>query len=410
MANYTENLNLLKKDPVADASDTFNIQTMMNDNWDKLDATALKAQAAKTAPIDADAVPVIDSADSSKTKLTTWANIKVVLKTAFDSIYAAATHTHAWSTITGIPGSFTPSTHKNTHSIGGTDALESTDLGLDPTTAAKFFASPVGTESVDQVLSLLGRFQRGMGNEYVWEKGQWSYSYAPSDYTNYISGLVYGNSSPTLYYGDSFHTDGANYVIDNPSTTTPANIALIKGKYMSWPLTATSGVASQLLFIPSNASFSNSGGTLVISAVTIYSPISMSYTKVSYVNSPDSNAYPPAESDGYTYTALGQIGNKAQIATGSYTGTGTYGSSNPTVINTGNQNTKILFVFRSDGAFAGIFLSGLSSGIVIATDGSTSVQRAVSSDANGIFSIYHATTAAYQFNQSGFTYKFISIG
>lgn len=37
MAEYTPNLNLLKKDPVADGNDTFNIQTMLNDNWDKID-------------------------------------------------------------------------------------------------------------------------------------------------------------------------------------------------------------------------------------------------------------------------------------------------------------------------------------------------------------------------------------
>lgn len=37
MAKYTPNLNLYEKDPVADATDTFNIKTMMNDNWDKID-------------------------------------------------------------------------------------------------------------------------------------------------------------------------------------------------------------------------------------------------------------------------------------------------------------------------------------------------------------------------------------
>ncbi|RCX22616.1 tail fiber-like repeat protein [Fontibacillus phaseoli] len=38
MASNTPNLNLLKKDPVTDGNDTFNIQTMLNDNWDKIDA------------------------------------------------------------------------------------------------------------------------------------------------------------------------------------------------------------------------------------------------------------------------------------------------------------------------------------------------------------------------------------
>lgn len=45
MASYTENLNLLKKDPVADGADTFNIESMLNDNWDKIDAAKGKIDA-----------------------------------------------------------------------------------------------------------------------------------------------------------------------------------------------------------------------------------------------------------------------------------------------------------------------------------------------------------------------------
>lgn len=37
MASYTKNLELLKKDPVEDGADTFNIETMLNENWDKID-------------------------------------------------------------------------------------------------------------------------------------------------------------------------------------------------------------------------------------------------------------------------------------------------------------------------------------------------------------------------------------
>ncbi|WP_046214791.1 bactofilin family protein [Paenibacillus wulumuqiensis] len=37
MASNTPNLGLLKKNPVTDGNDTFNIQTMLNDNWDKID-------------------------------------------------------------------------------------------------------------------------------------------------------------------------------------------------------------------------------------------------------------------------------------------------------------------------------------------------------------------------------------
>ncbi|WML35940.1 hypothetical protein [Clostridium sp. OS1-26] len=39
MAGNTPNLNLYKKDPTVDGNDTFNIKTMLNDNWDKIDAS-----------------------------------------------------------------------------------------------------------------------------------------------------------------------------------------------------------------------------------------------------------------------------------------------------------------------------------------------------------------------------------
>lgn len=37
LGSYTKNMNLYKADPVADANKTFNITTMLNDNWDKID-------------------------------------------------------------------------------------------------------------------------------------------------------------------------------------------------------------------------------------------------------------------------------------------------------------------------------------------------------------------------------------
>lgn len=38
MATYTPNMDLLKKNPATEGSDYFNIGTMLNDNWDKIDA------------------------------------------------------------------------------------------------------------------------------------------------------------------------------------------------------------------------------------------------------------------------------------------------------------------------------------------------------------------------------------
>lgn len=55
---------------------------------------------------------------------------------------------------------------------------------------------------------------------------------------------------------------------------------------------------------------------------------------IGYVASPSSTAYPTDDtSGGYRYTRLGQIGEgMTKIETGSYVGTGTYGSSKPNVL------------------------------------------------------------------------------
>jgi len=41
MSSNTINLSLLKEDPAVDGNNTFNIKTMLNDNWDKIDAASL---------------------------------------------------------------------------------------------------------------------------------------------------------------------------------------------------------------------------------------------------------------------------------------------------------------------------------------------------------------------------------
>ena len=46
MSSNTPNISLLKKNPATDGSDTFNIETMLNQNWDKIDAVTGPASAA----------------------------------------------------------------------------------------------------------------------------------------------------------------------------------------------------------------------------------------------------------------------------------------------------------------------------------------------------------------------------
>lgn len=61
MASYTKNLELLKKDPKADAEDTFNITTMLNENWEKVDeAMGQKAELDPGGKVPLDQLPDLD--------------------------------------------------------------------------------------------------------------------------------------------------------------------------------------------------------------------------------------------------------------------------------------------------------------------------------------------------------------
>jgi hypothetical protein len=52
--------------------------------------TAIDGSAAKVTPVDADVVPILDSAAANVLKKVTWANVKATLKTYFDTLYATA--------------------------------------------------------------------------------------------------------------------------------------------------------------------------------------------------------------------------------------------------------------------------------------------------------------------------------
>ena len=52
-------------------------------------APIIAASTSKTTPVDADVLPILDSAASNILKKVTWTNIKATLKTYFDTLYAA---------------------------------------------------------------------------------------------------------------------------------------------------------------------------------------------------------------------------------------------------------------------------------------------------------------------------------
>lgn len=134
----------------------------------------LKTQPTKDTFSDADSVPLIDSAASNATKRITWANIKPVLKSYFDGLYAAISHSHAWNAITGKPSSFAPSAHKDSHRTGGTDALAPADIGaaaeqVTSQTASKIW--PAGTAPAKPTVDLaLGKLACQDMRHYIYEE------------------------------------------------------------------------------------------------------------------------------------------------------------------------------------------------------------------------------------------------
>lgn len=193
---------------------------------------------------------------------------------------------------------------------------------LTTATAALF---GLGADAVpNDVMQVLSRFQKVLGNEYVWEKTQEYPIYyeergAAALTTLYASGQGACGKSIEINQTDGSVTI-TDLLADTPFTSTYE--AYWKNKPPFYCM-----YNNELMYV---AGPYDRGGTAGLSfkgtaKVSIVSK--MGKESFGYVNSTDPNAYPI--DDGYTYIALGQLGDKVRIATGSYTGTGTYGASNP---------------------------------------------------------------------------------
>ena len=90
---------------------------------DAITSSDVHAAASKTTPIDADELPLIDSAASWGLKKLTWANLKATAKAYFDTLYAAIGHNH--------DGTYSPKGHLHTgvYEPANANLLETSDIG-----------------------------------------------------------------------------------------------------------------------------------------------------------------------------------------------------------------------------------------------------------------------------------------
>ena len=210
-------------------------------------------------------------------------------------------------------------------------ALNKANL-LKDATAAKF---GLGADAVpDDVFGVLSRFHSELGNEYVWKKERLETVYRISLGTRYNANIIPGfnsNTQITYYYSDSVRmsTDHKVELISPSVKSVISGLEMgtaLSGKYF-YITTDRSPFTAYEVYKCGTYANNAVGDNINASYQHVFVESLEEPVLVSYVNSPNSNAYPV--DDGYTYKALGQLGAKVQVATGSYTGTGTYGKSNP---------------------------------------------------------------------------------
>ena len=179
--------------------------------------TNLSNPTAKTTLVDADTMPLSDSAASNITKKITWANIKTVLTTYFNTLYNNYTHpaNHPPSIITQDSSNrFVTDSEKSTWT-GKQDALGFTPLNSNLKGANNGLAELDGTGKVpaaqlpsyvDDVLeyaNLAGFPVTGeSGKIYIAQDTNITYRWSGSAYVEISASLALGETVSTAYRGD----------------------------------------------------------------------------------------------------------------------------------------------------------------------------------------------------------------
>lgn len=277
----------------------------------------LKDNAAKATPADGDSLPLVDSADGGKTKRVLWSRIKAVLKTYFDPIYAAAAHSHAWSTITGKPSSFTPALHASTHGSSGADPITPSAIGA-AASAHKHGAGDINSGTLDAARLPTVPVNKGGTGKTSWSANR----------------LIYPSAATTL---------------------------------------------AQLAFPPVAGSVLRQG--------TSGAPYWTSLQDL--------------------VAALGDAGG-VRIATGSYTGTGTYGASNPCSLTFQFSPKIVVLQVKHQYAYTMIFVRPNIYVVPTYASGSGYTNNVTWNDTG--LSWYSTDKASEQFNNSDTTYYYIAIG
>jgi len=162
-------------------------------------ATAVHSATSKTTPVDADEIPLADSAATFGLKKLTWANLKATLKTYTDTLYAALTHA-------------------SRHKSGGADAIKIDELAAGTTGGTALDASTTthGLMSSADKTKLNG-ISNGANN--------YSLPVAGSS----TLGGVKANAGSTGQFVKGINTSDGSLIFDTPAGGSGGGAALVAG-------------------------------------------------------------------------------------------------------------------------------------------------------------------------------------
>ena len=184
--------------------------------------------------------------------------------------------------------------------------------------------------------------------------------YTDYTYSSYYVNFRYSNSVSVASDGTLSLVNPSTVKIYKTSATAQVGADTLIGKYFTYDNgTADSSFSYDdgIYYWPTNATldYTTTSGTIYVigvkSVIGVPEKVASREEHISYESAADSTAYPvDGRSGDYWYIRLGQIGEgMTKIETGSYVGTGTYGSSNPNSLTFGFAPKLVALVIIGDG-------------------------------------------------------------
>ena len=473
MASYTPNLDLLKKSPVTDGDDMFNVETMLNENWDRID----RGVGDYTAPAQKMGLTGDLSVGASLGVLADIGNVHVWRKTVVAEEEVPAGYKlvddNTDRTLDDVPNALINlgNSNQRTAYINCADSITVDDGGgislnsatthyqaNDALNAASWlrgkyiklyyindfgiwFGPPALDQnktyyvpndaqiSVNSATIIVDKLQRvdaypltPAGTHITYLTSVNRNAYQEGDDAK-EAGYVLGDMVSGYLFASAWTGNASNYYysetikVSDTGTLTQENVKSYTANATndSWVSNIQSAIRGKFITVSGEKDNGGSEGTNLV-----YIPDD---AIVSYFENGVSLGYPynygflvskmqqvtgyPAIPAGTTIDYLGVLGEKVSVETGSYTGTGTYGSSNLNTIHL-SRTPKLVFITPYNGANRMMLFvfGGNSSFSGYSGSASLSYQQIVS---DGTDFSWYANNADIQLNNSGTKYVYTAV-